>query len=168
MSKLDFLTLDKKALVNAILDELYNIKNIAFASAEQARITATHSENTADSRYDTLGLEGAYLAHGQTQRVADCDDDIVVCKNMPVVDLGEKDAVNVGSLVSLADDEGNVQYLFLSPRAGGVKVEHQGCDVTLVTPSSPIGKALLRKFKNDEVLMVVSAQHKYFTIEDLI
>ena len=32
----------------------------------------THEENIAENKYDTLGLEAAYLAQGQAQRVNEC------------------------------------------------------------------------------------------------
>lgn len=75
--------IDKKALLQAINVELNNIKDIAVAGAKPARNSATPREKIAESRYDTLGREAAYLAHGQTQRALKCKH-----KKPVVLDVG--------------------------------------------------------------------------------
>ncbi|MFN3238589.1 MAG: transcription elongation factor GreAB, partial [Pseudomonadales bacterium] len=66
--------LEKQTVVDAILNKLDSDLALAIAAAERARDTATDKENIAENKYDTLGLEAAYLAHGQSnraQRLAD-------------------------------------------------------------------------------------------------
>ena len=60
---------DKKLLILQIIADLNAAIQTALAAADDARATATNKENVAENRYDTLGLEAAYLAHGQSERV---------------------------------------------------------------------------------------------------
>lgn len=55
---------DKKLLILQIIADLNAAIQTALAAADDARATATNKENVAENRYDTLGLEAAYLAHG--------------------------------------------------------------------------------------------------------
>jgi hypothetical protein len=53
-------------LISAIVEKLELELSTAVAASQQARDSATHSENIAANRYDTLAVEAAYLAHGQS------------------------------------------------------------------------------------------------------
>ena len=50
-------------LVSAIVEKLQLELSTAVAASQQARDSATHSENIAANKYDTLAVEAAYLAH---------------------------------------------------------------------------------------------------------
>lgn len=159
--------INKKELIQAILTEIICIKDIAETSAKQAHDTATHAENAPESRYDTLGLEGAYLAHGQTQRVVDCEADIDAFQKIETTDFGEGDDIRIGALAYLIGGDQASQYLFLSPTSGGVKIQFQGVEVALVTPLSPMGKALLGKHVDDDIELDVAGQKKAFLVAKL-
>ncbi len=167
MKILDFCLFSKKDIVEAILKELGGIRNIALASAEQAHGAATHTENVAESRYDTLGLEAAYLAHGQTQRVTECDVAIEAFRSLRDLSLGEDDEIAVGALVCLKSKD-LIQYLFLGPDSGGVKIPFHGIEFMLVTSHSPVGKDLLGKRVGDEVILLTSGQKTVFKVEALL
>ena len=62
--------MNKKLLQKHILTALETNHQTAISATQQAHDTATHEENIAENKYDTLGLEAAYLAHGQAQRQA--------------------------------------------------------------------------------------------------
>lgn len=61
--------MDKKKLLRLITEKLAADTEVAVRSAQTAHETATHEENVAENKYDTLGLEAAYLAAGQSRRV---------------------------------------------------------------------------------------------------
>ncbi|WP_422380096.1 transcription elongation factor GreAB [Marinicellulosiphila megalodicopiae] len=128
---------------------------MAFNSAQIAHDTATHKENIAENKYDTLGLEAAYLAYGQTQRVIECDQDIQLFENLKVKNFEEDTSINIGALVVLQYDE-SIQLLFISPCAGGAKIQYCDQEISLVTTTSPIGKQLLGKYKDDEIELVIN------------
>ena len=60
--------MDKLSLQQQVLDHLADTLRQAEHAAQVAHETATHEENIAENKYDTLGLEAAYLATGQARR----------------------------------------------------------------------------------------------------
>jgi hypothetical protein len=64
--------MDKFLLQQQVLERLAEDLLQAEQAARAAHDTATHEENIAENKYDTLGLEAAYLATGQARR-AECD-----------------------------------------------------------------------------------------------
>ncbi|GAM58368.1 transcription elongation factor [Vibrio ishigakensis] len=63
----------KEQLRSELIEILTTQRQNALAAADSAHDDATHEQSVAETQYDTVGLEAAYLAHGQSQRVADCD-----------------------------------------------------------------------------------------------
>jgi hypothetical protein len=62
------LSMHKPTVHQLILDKLRIDLDIAERAAQTAYETATHEENIAENKYDTLGLEASYLAAGQAKR----------------------------------------------------------------------------------------------------
>lgn len=143
--------MNKSHLIGHILLELENVFQGAVAAAQRAYDTATDEENEAENKYDTLGLEASYLAHGQSKRVAQCEADLIVFKKLKTVDFTPNMPVATGAFVKVEDDSGTEQFVFLSPVAGGLKVSFENTEITLVTPSSPLGKALIRCVEGDHI-----------------
>ena len=60
--------MDKFLLQQQVLERLGEDLLQAEQAIRAAHETATHEENIAENKYDTLGLEAAYLATGQARR----------------------------------------------------------------------------------------------------
>ena len=60
--------MDKLLLQQQVLERLAEDLLQAEQAMRAAHETATHEENIAENKYDTLGLEAAYLATGQARR----------------------------------------------------------------------------------------------------
>ena len=60
--------MDKFLLQQQVLERLAEDLLQAEQAVRAAHETATHEENIAENKYDTLGLEAAYLATGQARR----------------------------------------------------------------------------------------------------
>lgn len=56
--------MNKQDVLQRIIDKLNIDLDIAERAAQTAYETATHEENIAENKYDTLGLEASYLAAG--------------------------------------------------------------------------------------------------------
>ncbi|HED34281.1 MAG TPA: transcription elongation factor [Gammaproteobacteria bacterium] len=143
--------MNKSHLIGQILLELEHVFQGAVAAAQRAYDTATDEENEAENKYDTLGLEASYLAHGQSKRVAQCEADLIAFKKLKIVDFTSGLSVATGALVKVEDEEGAEQFVFLSPVAGGLKVNFENNEITLVTPSSPLGKVLSGCVEGDDI-----------------
>ena len=60
--------MDKFVLLQQVLKRLAEDLLQSEQAVRAAHEAATHEENIAENRYDTLGLEAAYLATGQARR----------------------------------------------------------------------------------------------------
>lgn len=156
--------MNKSQLIKTILDELSSVHQTAIKAAQRAYDTATDEANEAENKYDTLGLEASYLAHGQSKRVQECEADLIAFKKLSAITFNNKSAVITGALVGIEDIKGNAQFIFLSPVAGGLKVNWQNKEVTLVTSISPLGKALMSQMINDDIEVMIQSQKKKFQI----
>ena len=67
-------------IIAAILHQLQQDLAVAAAASQQAHDSATHTENVPENQYDTLALEAAYLAHGQSQRIEALQHSISIYK----------------------------------------------------------------------------------------
>ncbi|MFT5209278.1 MAG: hypothetical protein ACI9CE_001000 [Flavobacterium sp.] len=126
----------------------------ASRAVDQAHATATHSENVAENKYDTLGLEAAYLAHGQSKRVLECQHELEAFKKLSTTSLTKDQAICLGSFVTLSFGKIH-RSVFIGPGAAGLKVHINNTELIVITPSAPLGKLLIGKYLFDEIDMVV-------------
>ena len=151
--------MNKSALVHAIINDLKSAIDIALAAADEAHETATNKENAAENRYDTLGLEAAYLAHGQSERVLQLTTALEAFQPLATsTDIHLK--ATTGSLVSLEDDSGNPRVVFIGPSAEGTRI-------TVVTQQSPLGQALVGATCDDEISAAIDGKLVIYTITTL-
>lgn len=138
----------------------------AQAAAKTAHDTATHEENIAENKYDTLGLEAAYLAQGQAERVNECHLSILEFEK--IFNEPAKNKVSLGSLVCIADEDDNQKWYFLGPLSGGLTVTVKEQLVYVLTPFSPLGKLLMNKLKEDEFDFIIADNSQLLAIEDIL
>ena len=158
--------MNKHAVHQLVLEKLALDLEIAQRAAQTAYETATHEENIAENKYDTLGLEASYLAAGQAKRVEEIKQALALCQNMQLRAFDDQRGIEIGALLGLEDENGRQQWLFLAPDAAGLKVDVVGQPVTVITPRSPLGKSLLGKFEGDEVEILVAGARQHFTVTD--
>jgi len=120
------------------------------AAVKVAHESATHGESVAENKYDTRGLEASYLAHGQAKRAAEIEASLRVFKAITPESLShESTEVAMSSLVELEDQDGVVRWVWPGVDAGGVKFTLEGNEVTIITPQSPLGAALMGRTLGD-------------------
>jgi len=148
--------MNKKEIHQAITEALLTRFKTAEFAALQAHQAATSKESIAENKYDTFGLEASYLAHGQSQRVLDCEKDwLLFDKKNPQIHSGDE-VISLWSAVELEPINSPLstpKYFFVAPCAGGLTVEVTGKLIYLVTIFSPVGKALIGKATDDEVYL---------------
>ncbi|MBV6661252.1 GreA/GreB family elongation factor [Pseudomonas sp. CBSPBW29] len=159
--------MNKHAVHQLVLDKLAVDLDIAQRAAQTAYETATHEENIAENKYDTLGLEASYLAAGQARRVEEIKQALTLCQNMQLRAYDDQRGIEVGALLGLVDENDRQQWLFLAPDGAGLKVDVVGQPVTVITPRSPLGKSLLGKFEGDEVEILVGGARQQFAVTEV-
>ena len=145
--------MDKKQLIVQVIGQLQADLDTNIAAANKAREDATHEENVAENKYDTLGLEASYLAHGQSKRVKALENDIAVYRSMPLRNFTEASAVDLSALVTLEAVDGRLKHLFIGPAGGGIQISYEAYTVIFITPEAPIGKALIGRYSGDVVML---------------
>ncbi|MBH1968071.1 MAG: transcription elongation factor GreAB [Pseudomonadales bacterium] len=160
--------MNKKIVHQLILDKLRVDLDIAERAAQTAYETATHEENIAENKYDTLGLEASYLAAGQAKRVEEIRHSLTLCQNLALRPYDDQRGIEVGALLGLEDEKGREQWLFLAPYAAGLKVDLVGQLITVITPRSPLGKSLLGKFEGDDVEILVAGARQQFSVTEVV
>ena len=158
--------MNKNAVYLLMLEKLAIDLDVLQRAAQTAYEAATHAENIAENKYDTLGLEASYLATGQARRVEEIRQALKNCQAMTLAPFDPAHGIQVGALVHLeaGSGSGSGQWLFLAPDAAGLKLVHDGHTVTVITPRSPLGAALLGKQPEDEVLINIAGVAQGFTV----
>jgi transcription elongation GreA/GreB family factor len=127
-----------KQIVARLQDSLSLLEKAARASHEEA----THESSRAESKYDTRGLEAAYLAGGQARQARDILDAIKVYAELPTRDFAKADTIDVSAMVTL-DFDGTRSSYFIGPKSGGLEINYNGEEVVVITPQSPLGQNLM-------------------------
>jgi transcription elongation GreA/GreB family factor len=135
----------KKAhLISQIIARLSESLSVLEKAARASHAEATHESSKAESKYDTRGLEAAYLAGGQARQAREILDSIQVYQSLAVKDFAPDEPVDLTALVEL-DSDGSQFLYFIGPRNGGLEIELRGKEVTVITPASPLGQNLMGK-----------------------
>lgn len=139
--------IDKAALKAELLAQLTTALATAQAAHAAAVEGATSDEARPENDKDTRGLEQSYLARGQAQRVAELEAAVKDTTALKLRAFTSTDPVALSAVITVEEDTATQRY-FLAPHGGGSVV---GDDIQVVTPLSPLGRALLGKRIDDEV-----------------
>lgn len=143
--------MDKATIFEAILELLlahkqqstYVLGQTHKAIDESPGPSQSHSDTT---RFQTTEVvnEMAKSAEGKNRAVAALGyfkNDPALLRHSEVVTMGSLTKVNFG---------GYIEYYFMLPDGAGTIIEFEETEVCVVTPSSPLGQALLAKQVGDE------------------
>jgi len=141
---------DKAQVLAALRHELEAQLELAQAAQQNAQAGATHEESKPENDKDTRAIEASYLARGQARRVVDLEEAVVKVNALVPRTFGDELPVALGAVVKLEHDAGSLWYL-LAPAGGGLSIAAGSLVLTVVTPQSPVGKALLGRRVGDDV-----------------
>jgi transcription elongation GreA/GreB family factor len=145
----------------ALKAELISQLEATLATARQAHASAieasTHEEARAENDKDTRGLEQSYLARGQAQRVAELEAAVGDITALALRTFTPASVVALSALVTTDEAE----QFFIAPAGGGCVLAG---GVQVVTPSSPLGRALLGKRIDDDIELQLPGKLRTFAI----
>ena len=127
----------------------------------EAREAATHDEAKPENDKDTRALELSYLARGQAKRIEELRAGVADLTAMALRLFSEGDPVTLGAIVDVADDSAE-SSVFIAPYGGGSKVG--GGRIQVVTPQSPLGRALLGRHSGEECDVTMGGKTRQLTI----
>src|SRR5438874_4314393 len=114
----------KAQLIKKIVESLKGSLELLEKAARAAHAEATHESSKAENKYDTRGLEAAYLAGGQARQARELVNSIAAYEKLAIRAFSGDDPIDLAALVELEAD-GNVSTYFIGPRNGGLEVRHQ-------------------------------------------
>lgn len=150
--------MDKQPIVQQVIEQLSADLLAAEQAARVAHETATHEENIAENKYDTLGLEAAYLAAGQARRVEEIGHSLRAWRQLQLRPYDAALGIRLAALVLLADDDGHQQWLFLGPDGAAIKVRTEQRDILVLSPNAPLGQRLLGRHPGDEIELRIAGR----------
>lgn len=156
--------MDKQFMVAQLAARIRDSLQVALreqeAAAREARDGATPSEKRDDSR---TALEFSNLASAQGQRARAAREDLARIERFRPGSSG--DCVRLGDIVEIEDGEVG-RTIFLAPVGAGVELTMPEGDgfVTVVTPASPLGKALIGRELGDVVEISLHGKERDWTV----
>jgi len=158
--------MNKENILQRLIASLAADLDLLSRAARTAHEAATHEECIADNKYDTLGLEASYVAQGQANRAQEIKQALETYRKLELRFFGGNAAIRLTALITLEAEDGSIRKVFLGPEAGGLKIEQDGKEIIVITPGSPLGRALLGKAVGDRVeLPAGNAAKEYEIIE---
>lgn len=156
--------IDKAHLLKQVLAQLQDDLEQAHKAALTAHEAATHEENIAENKYDTLGLEASYLANGQARRYEEIRKTLSLWKQLLLRPYTEQQGIQLGNLIELVDTQDQHRWLFLGPNGASMSLQQGGLSVQVIGPQAPLGNALLGKAPGDEVSLKLANGLQLFEV----
>ena len=131
--------IDKNQLLEKLAEQISGNADTMGDAAQNARQASIDAPGRNQTRYDSSKEEQGYLADGLNIRHAElCFGASMVKSTRLPMNPGK---VVVGSLVKL-NANGNSGHYFVLPYGGGQWIETEEGEVTVVTPESPLYRAM--------------------------
>ena len=177
------LGVNKQKLSNQLLDHLQQDIDATLRAVNEAHALASHEQSKPENQYDTLALEAAYLAHGQSERIAELQRQVMLLNHFEFSDFNENSRIVVGALVCIesvdesseqeaGSAESQQQWLWLLPVAGGILLESEWKGETLqirsITPEAPLAEKLVGVYVGDAVVLNLGHKKKQFEVIELL
>ena len=156
--------MNKEDLLHKIISALTADLRILSEASRTAHAAATHSECLPDNKYDTTGLEASYVAQGQANRAQEIRQALESYRKLVLRSFDDETLIRLTAYVTVEADDGSYREVFLGPEAGGLKLVDGDAECLVITPESPLGRALLGKVCGDEIHIGKGMSRKTFTI----
>jgi transcription elongation GreA/GreB family factor len=140
---------DKAQLRDELLSQLTHELETLARAHQSSLEGATHEENKSESDKDMRATEASYVARGQALRVEALEADVTRVTKLELRAFDGDAPIALGALVELKPEASAQRTVFVAPAGGGARLA--GGAVQVVTPASPLGRALLGAQKGDFV-----------------
>jgi len=131
--------------------------------AENAHLDATNDESQSEGKYDTRGLEASYLAEAQAKLASEILHNLAIYNLLELKDFLPEDAISLSALIELECDTKSALY-FIGPKCGGIIIQEEGQEILLITPTSPLGSALMGKQQGDDFELQIGGNTRQYEI----
>jgi transcription elongation GreA/GreB family factor len=158
-------TLPEKAKVReALLAALREGLAAMARSAMDSAAGATHEENRSEGDKDMRATEESYVARGKAMRAEELAEELAKAELLVMRSFGEDDPIAPSAIVRVLV-EGEPKLFFVSTQGGGRTLKVDGHELTVVTPASPVGRALVGKKVGDDFELAVKGALREWEID---
>jgi hypothetical protein len=154
--------MNKSQILKALITELEAELRRLLAANETASAGATHAEAKAETKWDTCGLEASYLARGHADQFKTLAVDVHNLRGFVAPNYTDR-PIGVGALVEV-DMGGEAMLFFILHCGGGIDLMIDDREVTIITPESPVGTALLEKQPGESFSFRAGSSGKILTV----
>ena len=155
--------ISKRVIVGLIVEQLTEqLQNLAGVSRAM-HADASDEQSKPEDKYDTRGLETAYLASSQARMATEMEQALAIYQALELKKFLEKTPIDVTALVEL-ESNGACTLHFLGPKGGGLEIHHKGQEILVITPESPLGQQLLGKKVGDRIKFVTRGPAQEFRV----
>ncbi len=155
--------ISKTRIIRQITAELSRaLENLAGA-ARAMHADASDEQNKAEDKYDTRGLETAYLASSQARQATEIEQALALYHALPLRKFTATTPVELTALIEL-ESRGETFFYFLGPKAGGTEIKVAGQEILVITPESPLGKELAGKKTGDRIKLQTGGPAQEFRV----
>lgn len=158
--------MDKGFLIEQLAQHLRETQRTARVAMEAANTEAREGATPAERREDSrVAQESSGLARGHRARLERVTSELAMLDRFRPPRFSSKSPVGVGAIVEV-EDGAEGRTLFLAPVGAGIELTGPGGDgfLSVVTPSSPIGRAVLGRRIGDVVEVIVNGESSEWTL----
>ncbi len=157
------MAISKRIIVQRIIEQLTDQLSTLAGASRAMHADASDEQNKAEDKYDTRGLETAYLASSQARLATETEQALAVYQNLELRKFGGSATIDVTALVELEANGARTLY-FLGPKAGGMEINHRGSEILVITTESPLGQQLVGKKAGDRFKLQTSGPSQEFRV----
>ncbi len=163
--------MDKVQLIAQLRERLEDAARVAARASDSAGTEVREGVTPAERREDgRAAIELGGLARGLNARAAQARAAADALATFRPPPLTANAAVSLGAIVEIEDeDTGEGRTFFLAPAGAGVTLTGPGGDgyLSVVTPASPVGRAVLGRRRGDVVDVTVEGSAHSWAITDV-
>jgi len=140
--------MNKRTILKKVLAALAEEVESYARAARAAHAEATDPQSKAENKYDTRGLEAAYLAGAQSRQAAETQSAIEAFEKLALKEFGPKDPIDLSALVEI-EAGGERSHFLIGPTKGGLEISQNGKEIVVITPHAPLGAQLVGRRVGD-------------------
>lgn len=157
----------KRVILAVIIEQIDGEIATMTRIAKEAAEAVSHEDNRAEGSKDMRSTEASYIARGQAERAMELERSRTRLGSLELKTFQKTSSIESTALVQLRHQRQSAWY-FLLPAGGGRRVSYADQTVHTVTPTSPLGSALLGLGVGDEVEVPTPGAAKTYEVLALV
>ncbi|HTS18239.1 MAG TPA: GreA/GreB family elongation factor [Verrucomicrobiae bacterium] len=161
------MAISKRIIVQQIVEQLTEQLGTLADASRTMHADASDEQNKAEDKYDTRGLETAYLASSQARLATEIENAIATYQKLELRRFGKDDPIDLTALVEL-ESAGTRTLYFIGPSRGGMEIQHRGTEILVITTESPLGQQLIGKKTGDRIRLQTRGPAQEFRVLSVV